>query len=132
MRSPNQVKAPQPITIEQTLSLIKSIMDRYLPEKPHAYYTGRQGAGPERAIRWGFGIVSPKSATSDSLGEYVLTIWARHGAFGEVKEVTKRKWWSLSSVTEAEITNALMAALTFRGSPYQFNGTKWVKRVEVM
>lgn len=111
--------------------MIRSIMNRYLPEKPHGYYTGRT-SDPERAVRWSFGVITPKSCSSTVSEGYLLTIKVRHGAFGEAEKIKEQQWYSLTQIAESDVVNVLFAALTFDGTPYWFDGKKWRKRVEVM
>lgn len=119
-------------SMEVTIALIRETINSYLGEKLRAgtYYTGKD-RGIERAVLWSFGTETPKSASSTSMA-YTLTITARHGAFGEIDRVKHRSWWSTRWITREEVTNALFNALSFSGSPYQFDGKVWSKRVEVM
>lgn len=131
-KPPASIITDLPPSMEDTIVLIKSTIDSYLDDKllKGTYYTGEK-QGVTRAILWSFGVETPKSASTTSM-EYVLTITARHGAFGEVDRTKRRGWWSTRYITKEEITNALFSALSFDGSPYCFDGVKWSKRIEVM
>ncbi len=63
---------------------------------------------------------------------YILEIVVRHGAFADVERRLSRKWTQLDWITWSEVENALLAALTFSGSPYQREGQRWGKRMECM
>lgn len=122
--------SPKPI-FETTVALIKETIDSYLGDKllKGGYYTGTH-QGQERAVRWTFGVEQAKAAVGSP--QYVLSIKVRYDPFGQTERVNSRDWYSLDCVTKDEITNALFSALTFKGSPYWFDGKVWQKRMEVM
>ncbi len=131
-RKPAIMTKPEPATFATTIALIKTTIDSHLSKDllDGTYHLGKNH-GVAYSIHWFLGAESPKTTRTTSM-QYVLTITARHGAFGEAEIVKRRTFWSLDYITDGEITNALFAALSVDGSPYEFVNDKWIKRMEVM
>jgi hypothetical protein len=64
---------------------------------------------------------------------HIIKVTVRCGAFGEIKRMHSRTYYYFDSITKTELTNLLLFALTFEGSPY-FIGRfgRFEKRLEIM